>query len=393
MLSRHAAAAGNGVRALPRCLRPAPQRQTMCVARSRTPNPPGAMMQPRLSRFLKSLYAHLTRLSWETLALLVAVHFAVSFTGIRQFETGDITEWISFWYFYVTTCATVGYGDLAPKSDEGRALTAIWIMPGGVMLFTSTLAKFIHAIADRWRKRMRGAADYSHLQDHIVILGWQGKRTQRMIQEIQGDVGAVHREIVLCTTKEIENPLPDLVKFVRDKALTEPGLRRRAGIAHAAIVIALGHDDSDTLASALAASADNREGHLVAHFEEESFADLLKAHCPHAEVMVSLSIEMMVRAAQDPGSSRIQQDLLSVKGETQFSLHVPQGVAPVRYGALMALLKNRHQATLLAVARDGAGNGLHVNAPAELPVDPGAVIYYISGRRLRPEEIGWAQCT
>ena len=80
-------------------------------------------------------------------------------------------------------------------------------------------------------------------------------------------------------------------------------------------------------ASLIAASVKNAfvDGYIVAYFDQHSFADLLKAHCPHAECNVSLSIELMVRSAQDPGSSRVQRQLLSaLEGPTQYSLQVPE---------------------------------------------------------------------
>jgi voltage-gated potassium channel len=117
----------------------------------------------------------------------------------------------------------------------------------------------------------------------------------------------------------------------------------------------------------------------------------LSAHCPRAEAMVSMAMEMMVRSAQDPGSSRIQQDLLSVvKGQTQFSMKVPANARPFRYGALLSQLKERHNATLIAVAEDVSGKGLELNAPIDHPVAPGAVIYYIAATRIPPEQVDWA---
>ncbi len=185
----------------------------------------------RFSRFLKTLYSHFTRLAWSALFILIAMHVLVSYAGMRLFETGEIAERVAFWYCYMTTITTIGYGDIAPKTAGGRLFATLWIMPGGIMLFTASLAKFIQFIADRWRKRMRGEADYSYLEGHIIILGWQGLRTRRMVEEIIADVGAARREIVICTTKDIENPMPDHVKFVRDKAMSEAGLYNRAGSA------------------------------------------------------------------------------------------------------------------------------------------------------------------
>ena len=341
-------------------------------------------------RIYKTLYAHLARMTWDALLMLAALHVLIAYAALRVFETGEITEPIAFWYYYVTTATTIGYGDIAPKTPGGRLFTTFWIMPGGIMLFTVSIAKFLQFLADRWRKRMRGEADYSDLENHIVILGWQGLRTRRMIEEIIADTGAARREIVLCTTKDIENPMPDTIKFVRDKALSEAGLHRRAGSAGAAVIIVLGHDDNDTLAASLAAASLNKTAHIVAHFEQQSFADLLSAHCPRAEVMVSLSIEVMVRAALDPGSSRVHRDLLSVVGgQNHFSLRLPADAPTARYGLLLMMLKEKHNATLIAIAGDIYGQGLLPNASMDAPVAPGTVLYYIAARRIDPALIQW----
>ncbi len=343
------------------------------------------------SRVFKALYAHFARLPWDGLLVLVAVHALISYAGLRRFESGEITEGIAFWYYYVTTATTIGYGDIAPKTPGGRLFTTLWIMPGSIMLFTASIAKFIQFIAHRWRTRMRGEADYSHLENHVVILGWQGLRTRRMVEEIVADTGATRREIVVCTTKEIDNPLPDLVKFVRDKALSDAALHQRAGTDGAAVIIALGHDDNDRLAAALAAASLNQTAHIVAYFEQQSFANLLTAHCPRAEVTVSLSVEIMVRAALDPGSSRVHRDLMSVDGgQNHYSLRVPAAAPALRYGQVLAMLKEKHDATLIAMARDTDGTGLHPNAPMDAPVAAGAVLYYISARRIDPANVRWS---
>jgi voltage-gated potassium channel len=341
------------------------------------------MFGSRLSHLIKTIYAQLTRLSWWTLLAGFALHFAVSASFMWRFETGEITEAVAFFYYYVTTVTTVGYGDIAPKTVEGRLLTALWIMPGGIILFTTSITKFVHFLSNRWRRRMCGEADYSYLKDHIVILGWQGLRTQRMVEEITHDVDSTQREIVVCSTKDIENPMPTVVKFVRDTALSERDLHLRAGTAGAAAIIALGHDDNDTLAASLAAAAYNTTGHLVAYFQQQAFADLLTAHCPRAEAMVSNDTTRLVRAAQDPGSSRVHQALLSVMtGNTLFSLRLPANSPLSTYGELLVRFKNVHNATIVAVADDDRGAGLSLNATASKHVGPDQVIYYIAQYRI-----------
>ncbi len=343
-----------------------------------------------LSRVAKRLYARISGLSWDTILLLTVSHFAVSWgliaiIGGEKIASGDI-----FWYFYATTATTVGYGDYSPITAAGRAITILWIMPGGIALFTTIIAKVVQQVSDKWRKRLRGLASYENLTDHIVILGWHGSRTRRMVDHIRGGQGEHEREIVLCSAQTIENPMPDQVRFVRGAALNTPDVLRRAAVATAKYIIALGHDDNETLAAALGAAAVNGEAHIVAYFDEQSFADLLGAHCPHAECNVSLSIELMVRSAQDPGSSRVQRQLLStLEGPTQFSLQVPADANPVTYGTLFSELKAKHDATLFGVAESTLGDDLTLNAPSEHRVDAGMILYFMAAQRIDPAQIDW----
>ncbi len=345
-----------------------------------------------LSRVAKRLYARISGLSWDTILLLTVSHFAVSWCliaiiGGEKIANGDI-----FWYFYATPATTVGYGDYSPVTSAGRAITILWIMPGGIALFTTIIAKVVQQVSDKWRKRLRGLASYENLTDHIVILGWHGSRTQRMVDHIRGGQGEHEREIVLCSAQTIENPMPDQVRFVRGAALNTPDVLRRAAVATAKYIIALGHDDNETLAAALGAAAVNGDAHIVAYFDEQSFADLLGAHCPHAECNVSLSIELMVRSAQDPGSSRVQRQLLStLEGPTQFSLQVPADANPVTYGTLFSELKTKHDATLFGVAETALGDDLILNAPSDHRVDPGMILYFMAARRIEPAQIDWGR--
>ena len=348
-------------------------------------------MHPIFSRLAKRIYRHVADLSWASLAAIAVVHFAASWAVLALVEGGDIARAGVFWYFYATTATTVGYGDFSPVTEAGRLVAVLWIMPGGIALFTSIIAKLVQMFADRGRKWMRGLGDYGHLEGHIVILGWHEPETRRMVEYIFGDIHREDREIVLGATRDMDNPLPDTVKFVRAGALAAPELLRRAGAAGADRIIVLGNDDNETLAAALAAGALNQKAHLVAFFEQRPLADILEAHCPNAECNVSFAIELMVRSAQDPGSSRVQRQLLStLEGPTQFSLRVPEGVAGLDYGAVFGALKERHDATLFGVARSELGEDLVLNAPKGHPIRPGDLLYFMSASRIREGEIDWA---
>jgi voltage-gated potassium channel len=344
------------------------------------------------SRLFKIFYSHISRLTWEMVLLLVALHFAVALVGLRLFESGEmVDDTANFFYFYVTTVMTVGYGDLSPKTEAGRVFTAIWLQPGGILLFTMVIARFAQWLGKSWRARMRGEVSYEDLEGHIVIIGW-GQRTSRMIDELIGDRRREPREIVLCARQEIENPLPEKVKFVREASLATPTMMQRAGVPNAHSVIVLAQDDSETLAAALAVSAANRSAHLVAYFGEDSYAALLRAHCPRAEAITSIHAELLVRAASDPGASRVVLDLLSThQAPFQISVRVPDSAPAAPYFDWLTRLKREHNATLIGVATDTHAGHVDLNAAMDRMVKPGEILYLIAPERIHAADIDWSR--
>lgn len=339
---------------------------------------------------LKSIYNHIARVSWRALLAMAVCHYLTAWAVVAAFEAGDVARIDIFWYYYIVTATTVGYGDYAPLSTGGRAVAVLWVVPGSIALFTALIGKIVRNSSDFWRRRMRGAGDLSHLSDHIVILGWLGDRTRRMVEQMLADTRREARAIVICATEAIDNPMPDQAEWVRGPSLTDPDLLRRAGIATAARTVVYGSSDAVTLTGALAVSAVNPHLLIVAFFDDPSTARLLQSHCPLAEINLSLSIDMIVRSVEDPGSSRLQRKLLSVThGQTQFSVTIPDKAAPTDYGTLFHLFKRRYDATLIAVARTETGADLHLNPPLAEPVTPGLILYYVARQRLRADEINW----
>jgi len=344
--------------------------------------------------FLKStvrfFHHQFLRLSWLALLLVLAVHAILSWCLMYLAGETQLLGPVAWLYFYMTTSTTIGYGDFSPATELGRFFAALFIMPGGVVLLAAVLGKLSSFFITSWRKDMQGLGDYSDLTDHIVIFGWNRYHTPKMVELIYGDSRRENRKVLLCTSQEIENPLPEQVLFIRNENLNDPTIIRRTGVINAARVIVFREGDDRTLATCLSIAATSTRAHIVAWFENREMVALLQSHCPQIECHSNISMELLVRSAQDPGSSRVQQQLLStLVGPTQYSVRVPEGFAGTTFGRLLEFFKANHEAIALGVAESATGNDLRLNPSSNDRVEAGQVIYYMAAQRIHGNEIMW----
>ncbi|MDJ0278779.1 ion channel [Sphingomonas sp. 2R-10] len=261
-----------------------------------------------LGTVLRRLYLAASELHRGVLFALLVLHMTISWELLSLAGEADLRPLPAYLYWYATTASTVGYGDLSPKSDMGRVVTALFVMPGAIALFTVSIARAFAGVAARWRRRRMGLGEYSAMRGHIVLVGYDPDRTPRMIAEIVAD-GQGH-ELVLVATQELAGDAATH-RLVRAPSLTASADLRRAGVATAERVIVYGPSDPDTLAATLAVTALNETGHVVCFLRDSDTAHLLSAHCPQVEVVLTPTVELVVKALSDPGSSRLIAQLAS----------------------------------------------------------------------------------
>lgn len=330
---------------------------------------------------------------WDALFALGVGHFTVSWALCAAVDPSEVSQPDIFWYFYLVTATTVGYGDFSPSTVLGRMVAVFWIMPGAIALFTTAIAKAAQAMAEVWRRNMRGGGDFSKLDGHFVLIGWRGDWSERLLTQLADIVDGAAPEIVVLAASISQNPAPDRVRFVRAETISDEEAFNRAGLATASCAVVMAKSDADALAGALAAAAIAPELRLVAYFEDERMAHLLKAHCPKAETAPSLSVELLARAARDAGSAEVLFTLASSQeGPTQFSMLAPEAAAGVAFGDAMVTFKRDHGATLLGQRPVGAVRPI-LNPAWSDEIAAGDRLYYVAPQRLPPDEIVWQTTT
>ncbi|MDC5703792.1 ion channel [Vibrio europaeus] len=334
--------------------------------------------------FRKWLNSNIFNLSNRNLALLLVIYVAASWILLRASSEHALTDNPStFLYFLMVTASTVGYGDHSPETAMGKWVVILFVIPGGLSLFAALIGRLAAGMVEYWRAGILGKRRIG-VENHIVLLGWNGQRTMHLIRMLQHEEDG-KRPIVLCSRSDIENPLPGEIGFVKVNSYTDSQEMEKAAIETASCIVVDNLEDDITLSAALYSANINPNAHLLAYFKDEALSNLLSQHCPNAECIPAVGAEMLAKAAVDPGSSALHQELLaSTRGMTQYSTIYPSEQKTIKVEDAFQFMKRDYQATLIAL---DVGQGIELNPELEKEILPGAKIFYIADERI--EDFDW----
>lgn len=94
---------------------------------------------------MKEVEPYLYRILLAAVVLILGVG-TVFYHYVERFS------WLDAYYFCVVTLATVGYGDLTPKTDIGKLFTTFYIL-SGVGIITAFISVSLRRQRDRWNQR------------------------------------------------------------------------------------------------------------------------------------------------------------------------------------------------------------------------------------------------
>ncbi|QTH65361.1 two pore domain potassium channel family protein [Psychrosphaera ytuae] len=328
---------------------------------------------------------------------MLVAHAGISWVLLWYAKEYHLLSLYEYMYYYVVTTSTVGFGDLSPTTELGKYIVALVQIPLGLAIFGAFLGKLGQTVSKKLRKVMSGEKDFSYLDTHILIFGWHPRRTAKIIEHILGDYKRMQRKILLCVVEEMDHPFYDnsMVEFARLKSFTDDHELKRVAAHEADRVIVDCNNDDMTFTTALKLSPLVEPGcHITAYFDEEEKVEMLNKYTHNVEANSSKAAEMLVRSMQDPGSSRLQEELMStLKGETQFSTEVARHAPSTTFGQLFYYLKQNHNAILLAVAKDRVGIEMTLNPGNDFIVEPGYILHYVANQRIMTDEIDWIKAS
>ncbi|MCZ2807580.1 ion channel [Modestobacter sp. VKM Ac-2983] len=334
------------------------------------------------SRFSRVVQARLR--GWRLpLAVMVFV-FVTSWPAMALVEgaDSDIVAPANYWWYFVVTAATVGYGDFFPASAAGHVVGA-YVIIGGIVTLTllfTRLADYLQSVRSR---RLKGV-DELDLTDHVVVLGYFPGRTERMLAELAAEG---RTRVALCAWEDVpEDPVPERteVSFVRGD-LSHVDVMTRANVAAARVVVIDGRDDNETLAIAVALHHAAPEVHKVAALRDLDRRDNLRYVDPRIACVQWHMPFLITEEALDPGLTEVYGDLMSSHGHgNTYSVRLPAGHRLGTFGDCQVRFGQAFGATVLALR---GPDGLTVSPAWETPVADGTTLYYVGRRRIDAGEL------
>jgi len=328
----------------------------------------------RIARLLR------LRLSGWRLPLAVALFvFLSSWAAMALVEPADsdIAAPGTYWWYFLVTSATVGYGDVFPVSTGGR-IVGLYVIVGGIVTLTLLFTQLAGVLQSVRGRRLRGVVPLD-LSDHVVLLGYWPDRTERIVAELTAEG---RFQVALCAWGDVpENPMPDqpAVHFVRGD-LTHEDVMTRACVQRARTAVIDGRDDNETLAIAVAVDHANPDIHLVAAVRDLGRRENLRYVNAGVQVVQWHMPFLLTEEATDPGITQVYNDLMSSGGHgNTYSMRVPAGFPQRTFGDCQTWFGRTFGATLLAMR---GPDGLVVSPPWVTPLAEGATLYYVAGQRI-----------
>ncbi|MEN9581028.1 MAG: hypothetical protein RJA70_4037, partial [Pseudomonadota bacterium] len=301
------------------------------------------------------------------LMIAVVVYGATGFLNFELPGNPDLDWPTAFWYAVVTV-TTVGYGDFAPATVEGRYLVAVPLMFFGIGLLGYVLSLSASRLVQAKTKELTGMSQVK-LTGHLVIFNFPSVgKICKILEELRADPDfEVSMSEVVLVDEDLEELPPELadrgVRYVRGNPTRDETLSR-ANLDHASHAIVLSKrprdPHSDDLSIAITLAIEGRQSSITSVVEcvDAAAEELMrKAGCDRIVCTSRFEAHFLSQEVVNPGVQEVVAQLTSTLLGQQVYVTPYSGVAT--YAALSD--RCRRAGHLLVGLRDGAG--LRFNLP------------------------------
>lgn len=337
------------------------------------------------------LFQRLSRILWHWLertppwvvGVIILGHFLISWAFMQMAEPeAEFVRADTFWWFYIVTTTTVGYGDFSPATFGGR-MTGAFVMFFGIMMIAGVLGKIATFAVDIADKRRRGLMTYSG-SDHTIVVGDGSRHTIVLLQNLIAD--STVGDVVLVSEGD-ENPLNGTLAGFVSGRFEDGQVQDRAGFARAKRILVLGDNDIVVTGRAIdVMDCSGPETEILVYFQHEDASAKLNKHTDsRVRTVSSVSMDLLVQEALDPGAadfvSRLTKNHVDA---TYLRLQVPADV-DCNYTEIDTYLLGQAKVNVISYYQ---GNEVTMIPDAQHPA-AGLVLAVIAHSREQLDAIDW----
>ncbi|MEW5798657.1 MAG: ion channel [Bacteroidota bacterium] len=303
----------------------------------------------------------------QVVQLAVLIFIVVNITaGIvyyfeHQTNPDQFTSFEDALWWSLVTVATVGYGDIVPKTEFGRIFASLTILSGVILIsmFTATISSVFVA---RKIKESQGLQDID-FTNHILICGWNNQvedvlriferyHTKQMQIVLVNDAPPERIESVINAFQHIE------IKFVRGDFSRET-IMNRANVKYAdsAIIVpdAGAHGaDEKTLLAILTMKSLNPKIKVCAHIlNRENRQHVKRANADEVVVTDQHTPFFLANNILYPGAAQVASEMLDYeRGNDVHRVSIPEDFVGKSFGDLYVDFKKNKNWTVLGLVNE-----------------------------------------
>jgi len=333
-----------------------------------------SLLSKTYRKALFKLYDH----AWVTLLITISFTYIVGLLGMVAFNEIDIINNYTWWF--IVTITTVGYGDFAPSSTEGRIIAG-FIMASGIGAVAIIIGKLSELIISLANKKNKGLGIMS-TENHTLLMGYRKGSTEKVITELLEN--NPNESIILCSEEQETNPLSNSeIVFIKGELSSEDVLLR-SNASKAKSVIIHGRDDNQTFITAFSFRDINHSAHMVCYLNnEEHQAKITKLPANDVslnQVILPVNVFLMAQELQDRESSTVIQQLISnLQGENLYRFDIdPASDFSSTFKNVFFNMKLKYGALAIAIK----DSSVAINPCLTTKIQPGTAIFYTAPNRI-----------
>jgi len=290
---------------------------------------------------------------------------------LRSLETGAITEGETPFWWAIVTMTTVGYGDYAPSTSEGR-IFAVLVMFAGISL-TAMFTAVISSIFVAKRIREDKGLEKVNVKNHIILCGWN-RNADKIIDSIQYLSEGRRKDLVLINDLD-EETIARLKTRYRDIHLhfvagdyTSEQILQRASLEDADTIIIIPCDvdasiqnpDEKTILATLTIKGLEPNKRLIAYlYSRDNLTHIKRANADEVVISDDFGAYMLASHVVDPGIPQILNRLLDNVSENRFKrVDIPSEFVGQSFNNLFDHFRNKNGSLLIGVYSEEENLGI-----------------------------------